>query len=809
MKTFWIIGIFLLTTKYGVTQKCYPTYSSSEDYIYYFSFNDLHNTISPTGTTGVTIYPDSMFTTKLSLGQSYMMQALGEHQSGVGTNYHVWIDFDNNQSFTPSELIYSSPNWVHGFTTMVSIPQDTSILGKRKLRIVTGYTPNGAQPCGSFNYGECEEYTIEFVSDTILPAYCIPTCTSAYGATSGAEIESFSFNTLHNCLSGQSNPAYIYYPDSVYTTTVEMGKSYNLYISKGTYAGISIGVRAFLDFNNDHVFSASDCIFNTAEKISYTAITIPFDSSFVGKRRLRIFSNRGGVPSSACANFSIGEVEDYDIYITYPTPDTTVVIPNRFEKVYAKAGDQTVSKVIETYDKGYLMAGAEGIYNDYVQLTKTDIDGDVLSQKTHKTWGGHYYASGLDETLDGGYVIAGSTTKGSSSGALGYIKKFTPCGNPDWEQSYGDSSQYGYLREVYQLPDSGYIASGSYLVPSTNNLGRICVLRTDKNGNQLWLNDYTFAYSSDVSSFIPTSDNGGLISLAGYTANANDPSGQLWSRGILTKIDSSGNLEWNVILDTNDILSYASSSIELNNKGYITAGNTYEPYINEPKLALFRISKEGKLLRYKDFSNSGYYYHFPKVIREINPNKYVLLCTDLSDCNLGGYYPNTSLILVDSSFNLLSYKLLSDYSIRASDAIITSDGNILIVGTKMKMKNYDIMAARFNSISLTFDTLYNIVLTYDSLCDPTERITNILAKKLQVIISPNPTNDVLNIEIKNYSSQLYHIECYNYDGVLLDNIINRKSNLTSLTLNKYERGIYLIRIVFADGSVISKKVIKI
>jgi hypothetical protein len=806
MDMIYLILLFLFGAISAFSQPCYPAFSEPENEIYYFSFNDIVNNASAVSSGGITIYPDSLFSTKLTIGQSYQMQVFDQYQSGVGTTYGVWIDYNNDDIYSSNENVYNSESFVHGFTISILIPSDTTLVGKRKLRIIGASSTSSVNPCGTYNYGECEEYTIEFVTYAVLPAYCIPVCTSS--GSPAAEIEDFSFNSLHNCLSGQSNPSYTHYPDSIFTTILEMGKSYYLFVSKGNVAGISIGVKVFLDYDNDHLFGSDECILSTTASVSNTLMTIPFDSSFVGKRRLRVFSTGWNVPGNACASYSVGEVEDYDITIAYPTQDTSVVIPNQWENVYAKSGYQTATKVVETYDKGYLICGTDGTYGDYVHTLKTTIDGTILSDTTYN-WPFFYYASGLDETFDGGYVIAGVTNSGSSQGGRGFIKKFTPCGKPGWEQYYGDTASYGYLRDVYQMPDSGFIASGSYLFSNnTNDTGRICLLRTDKYGNLRWLNDYTYFYGSDVSSFIQTEDNGGIITLYGYTIYANDSTGTYWRRGILTKVDSLGNLEWNLVLDTNNIISYTKTSVELHDNGFISAGFVSEMNSYEPKLAFFRSSKDGKLLRYKIHENTGYYYHMPGVIRKINENRFFLLCSDISDCDLGGYFPHTSVMIIDSSFTILNSKQLSIASIQAEDAIINSDGKAVIAGTILTNDNYDIYVAKLNAESLSFDTLYNITLTYDSLCNPPGGIAQRLPGNHDVILSPNPAAHKIKVEIEDYNYQKFDVEIINSSGLIIETLKNFNDKAVMIDLEDLPRGIYFVRVIFKDGTFVSKKIIK-
>ncbi len=656
---------------------------------------------------------------------------------------------------------------------------------------------------GMYEYGKNDKRSIK---NSGLLSYCIPVCTNS--GSSGAKIESFYINTLRNCRSGQGATSYTHYPDSIYTTTLEMGKAYYMLVSKGTFSGLSIGVRVYLDFNNDKVFGANERILSTDDPVSNTLIPIPFDSAFVGKRRLRVFSTAWGLPANPCASFYIGEVEDYDVTIAFPTPDTLVINPNQWENTFVKVGYQVATKIVETYDKGYLICGSNG-NNPNVYLLKTTVDGNILSDKTH-IWSGYFYASGLHETTDGGYVVAGGTGYGSNAGGIGFIRKFTPCGNPTWLQLYGDPNNYGYLREVYQTPDSGYIASGSYLFSNvTNYIGRVCLLRTDKSGNQLWLKDFTCTMGSDVASFIPTQDNGSLITLYGYTPNPGDTTGYYWVRGVLTKVDSLGNLEWNLVLDTLNMESALQTSIELSDQSILSAGTCRDSITAEIKPALFKVSQDGKLMSYRVYENSGFYISLPKVIRKIDDNKYFLLCRDINNCDPGSYFPNTSVMLIDSSLNILARKQLSLASIIPSDAIINSNGEIVVVGTKVLVNLDDIYLATLNPDNLAFDTLSYIILNYDSLCDPSEGIPISSQGIHQVVVRPNPADDVVTVDAVNYNNLINAIEMYNATGDMVKTLGNIQNQQVTITLTDLPQGIYFIRIFFADGTHGHRKLIRI
>ncbi len=72
----------------------------------------------------------------------------------------IWIDFDQNKTFENSEKVFtpsaSSSSAVSGTLT---IPADAAT-GTTRMRVIMEYN-NAPSACGSFNYGEVEDYSVE------------------------------------------------------------------------------------------------------------------------------------------------------------------------------------------------------------------------------------------------------------------------------------------------------------------------------------------------------------------------------------------------------------------------------------------------------------------------------------------------------------------------------------------------------------------------------------------------------------------------------------------------------------------------
>jgi len=81
------------------------------------------------------------------------------------------------------------------------------------------------------------------------------------------------------------------------------------------------------------------------------------------------------------------------------------------------------------------------------------------------TYGGtvNDYAHTVQQTSDGGFIMAGSTTSFGPSGNNAWIIKLDEDGIPAWQKAYGGTEDE-YMSSIMQTADGGYIASG-YTLP--------------------------------------------------------------------------------------------------------------------------------------------------------------------------------------------------------------------------------------------------------------------------------------------------------------------------------------------------------
>ncbi len=146
-------------------------------------------------------------------------------------------------------------------------------------------------------------------------------------------------------------------------------------------------------------------------------------------------------------------------------------------------------KIIKSYDGNYVLTGTTE--NNDIFVLKV---GPTLNKISMWYYGDPDYNErgiALENTEDGGYIIAGITNSPGIIGKAGasdniYVFKIDANGNKVWERTFGNEG-FDTVASIHQTSDGGYVLCGTLDI-GNNGLGSplsksILLIKIDKDGN--------------------------------------------------------------------------------------------------------------------------------------------------------------------------------------------------------------------------------------------------------------------------------------------------------------------------------------
>jgi hypothetical protein len=342
----------------------------------------------------------------------------------------------------------------------------------------------------------------------------------------------------------------------------------------------------------------------------------------------------------------------------------------KFAKTYGGTDYDVASSVQQTSDGGYIVAGDKesfvaGYYDFF--LIKTDANGNIIWAKTY---GGTFndYAYSVQQTSDGGYIVAGWTTSfGASNGDI-FLIKTDANGNIQWAKTYGGGNYDGAF-SVQQTSDGGYIVAGV-----TNSFGAgdrdLFLIKTDANGNVQWAKTYGGTSWDGAESVQQTSDGGYIV--AGETSSFGAGSYDF----LLIKTDANGNVQWAKTYGGGNY-DLAFSVQQTSDGGYIVVGETYSFGAGWYDIFLIKTDANGNIQWAKTYG--GTFNDYAYSVQQTADGGYILAGFAYS-FSAGG---DILLIKTDANGNVQWAKTYGGIGDDAAHSVQqTADGGYIVAGNR-------------------------------------------------------------------------------------------------------------------------------
>jgi len=269
-----------------------------------------------------------------------------------------------------------------------------------------------------------------------------------------------------------------------------------------------------------------------------------------------------------------------------------------WQRTYGGSGYDFGFSVDQTTDGGYIVVGGTSSFkvnNLDVYLLKLNSDGSLAWQNT---FGGNIddYALSVQQTTDGGYIVAGATTSFGAGDCDVYVLKINPDGSLAWEKTFGGNGE-DQAASIQQTTDGGYVVAG---VTTSFGAGDcdVYVLKINPDGSLAWEKTFGGNGEDQAASIQQTTDGGYIV--AGVTTSFGASGYDVY----VLKLNSDGSLAWQKTYG-GDAADYASSIQQTTDGGYIVAGNTWPFGAGNYDVCVLKLNSDGSLAWQKTFGGEG------------------------------------------------------------------------------------------------------------------------------------------------------------------------------------------------------------
>lgn len=200
----------------------------------------------------------------------------------------------------------------------------------------------------------------------------------------------------------------------------------------------------------------------------------------------------------------------------------------------------------------------------------------------------------VQASYEDGYIMVGSKQN------QGIILKIDPEGNVIWNKEIGDPNTNLYpcivLNDIIGTVDSCYFIAGSvcHVNGESYQINSLC-MKINGMGDILWSKDYNYNNPSEFTNVCQVKDSGYVL-----IGRIN-----FYEKILVSKINSSGELEWSKILQAGNNSNIAKSIKEYEDSSYVVTGYfengppfTFHPYV-------LRISSDGTISSAKEYLSNA------------------------------------------------------------------------------------------------------------------------------------------------------------------------------------------------------------
>lgn len=489
---------------------------------------------------------------------------------------------------------------------------------------------------------------------------------------------------------------------------------------------------------------------------------------------------------------------------------SVVFVQAQLQRVYTKGEGNSITAI----ESGYYICGTvETNTNNRCGLIKTDVNGNVVWQKTYKDQI-EFNSSNSDliRNQDGTLVICGITFNDTISNEEISLIKVDSLGNKLWSKRIGNQLQDDEIYKILKDTDGGYLLAGTAFNFNFRQ-NDFYLIKTDSTGNVIWEKTYGSTRDENCNFFLKhgshyllagnsqdsttnefnmtllsVSSSGALISsvvfpISGYesiqaiaatrqneyviVAKSKGPATSMNDNSLILKIDSVGNILWAKLLSGANNFPYAVTVDSLNN---IIVSGAIRNTITDINAFVIKLDPMGNVLDQTSFGNS-YGGKINQVKIDFN-----------GDILFTGNYVRTD--------DLNSYVTFGRFNFSDSLCSTSAIGlNIIsesVFGDTASFQTFTDTIAQISSVVIVSTTAFSD----SSLCNLSNGVQS---NELEAIkIFPNPAIERVEVSLpKSVHSVI--VQIFDYSGKLVLSL-HKENDTFTIPLKGLVDGIYLISI---------------
>jgi hypothetical protein len=395
-------------------------------------------------------------------------------------------------------------------------------------------------------------------------------------------------------------------------------------------------------------------------------------------------------------------------------PHLGIFSQSRWIQTYHENEDVVIHNVKESYDKGYLLLGKHGPnYSKYNWLIKTNINGEVLWEKTIGNGVNSIALLDMEQDNSGNIYLGGSTKAYDPQGDP-LILKLNPCGEKEWCTIFYTEDNHDFASCFTITQQENLVAVLQY-TSGESWVDRICLANLSSDGDLLWKKCYTTSDTSqrneDIYDIMITPDSGFLLTGDCYYEDPTVPN-KWWLHPYYLKVDSQGNFEWETVVYKESELEGGntfSTVVSPDSQFFYSSGrhNYHEEDFSSP--SLLKLDLQGNLVSVHDIV---YGYKEGKLTDAQFINDSTLAAS--SGWGNSDYDLWSRAVIIDTLGNLLnSTVLIPDFF--TSFLSLAYDGKLVYCSNELVDDQFNVYLTKLNQ-DLGQDSIYTRIFTYDSLC---------------------------------------------------------------------------------------------